>query len=137
MYQYYQYPPSLSHISIEANLSSYRDLWTATKEYLESYGTISKLNEDFLYAVHLSLVEEAVGNVFVAELETEKKLELLEEVFSDPIWADTLKRDADPMFRNLAARKAFVSDIKNKVLLFPGVENYYAKTEKLFSHLSI
>ncbi|MCI8646455.1 MAG: glycosyltransferase family 2 protein, partial [Firmicutes bacterium] len=44
MYQYYQYPHSLSHMNIETSLSSYRDLWTATRLYLESYGSISKLN---------------------------------------------------------------------------------------------
>lgn len=137
MYQYYQYPNSLSHINIEASLSSYRDLWTATKEYLEYYGPISKLNEDFLYAIHLSLVDEAIGNVFAADLDTEKKLDLLKQVFSDPVWGDTLRRDADPIFCNLAGRKEFVSSVKNKILNLPEIERFPIEKQCLFSYFDI
>ena len=132
MYQYYQYPHSLSHQNIEASLSSYRDLWNTTKKYLEYYGSISKLNEDFLYAIHLSLVDEEVSNIFASGLDTEKKLELLEEVFRDPVWADTLKRDADPVFQNLAARGKFVSDIKEKINALPNNE----KHKELVNHIN-
>lgn len=137
MYQYYQYPCSLSHMNIESSLSSYRDLWAATKEYLKSYGPVSKLNEDFLYAIHLSLVEEEVGNVFAAGFGTKKKLELLEEIFSDPVWKDTLKRKADPVFRNLAGRKEFVLSIKEKVLSLPKIENYSLERQCLFAHFDV
>lgn len=137
MYQYYQYPHSLSHMNIEASLSSYRDLWAGTKEYLEYYGPISRLNEDFLYAIHLSLVEEMSGNVFEAELDTEKKLGLMIEIFSDPVWADTWKRDADPIFRNLAARKEFASDIKEKILSMPDAEQYSSLIQRLFTYFDI
>lgn len=132
MYQYYQYPHSLSHQNIEASLSSYRDLWNVTRKYLEYYGPISKLNEDFLYAIHLSLVDEAVGNIFASALDTKKKLELLEEVFCDPVWADTLNRDADPVFQNLAARGKFVSDIKEKINALPNNEEH----KQLVNHIN-
>lgn len=134
MYQYYQYPRSLSHTNIETSLSSYRELWSATKEYLEYYGPVSRLNEDFLYAIHLSLMDEMVGNVFCAELDADKKLDLLIEIFSDPVWADTWKRNADPMFRNLAARKEFASDIKKKVLSMPEIGQYSEKRKQLFTY---
>lgn len=137
MYQYYQYPYSLSHINIRASLSSYRDLWDVTKKYLESYGPISRLNEDFLYAIHLSLVEEAVSNVFGTKLDTKEKLELLEEIFRDPVWQDTLKREADPIFRNLAARKEFVADIKKRILLLSDIEIYFAEKQRLFKYFEI
>ena len=75
--------------------------------------------------------------MFAAELDTKKKLELLEEIFSDPVWGDTLRRDADPIFRNLAARKEFISDIKNKVLLLPEIGEYTAEKERLFEHFDI
>ncbi len=137
MYKYYQYHNSLSHRNIEDGLSSYRDLWTATKEYLEYYGPVSKLNEDFLYAIYLSLVDEAVGNIFAGEMDTEKKLGLLEKVFNDPVWTDTLKRDADPMFRNLAVRQEFVYGIKDKILSLSEIEKYAAQKQCLFSYLGI
>lgn len=134
MYQYYQYPHSLSHMNIEASLSSYQDLWAATKEYLEYYGPISTLNEDFLYAIHLSLVDEAAENIFAAELDTKKKLDLLNQVFGDPVWADTLKRKADPMFRNLAARKAFIFNMKEKISALPKIEQYNEEKQHLFAY---
>lgn len=135
MYEYYQYPRSLSRTNIEASLSSYHDLWVATKEYIEFYGPVSKQNEDFLYAIHLSLVEEAVGNIFEAELDTKKKLELLEKVFSDPVWVETLTRDADPMFHSLANRSKYVAEVKNKLLNLPGTELWQEKTEFVLSLL--
>ena len=137
MYQYYQYQDSFSHRNIEAGLRSYRDLWAATKEYLEFYGPISKLNEDFLYAIHLSLVEEATENIFIGKMDTEKKLRWLKEVFSDPVWEDTLKREADEMFLNLAARKEFICDIKDKILSLTEIGKYSAERLCLFSYLNI
>jgi len=122
MYKYYQYPHSLSQTNIQESVSSYSDLWYATKKYLEFYGPISKLNEDFLYAIHLSLVEEAADKVFLSNLSSEIKLSLLAQIFGDPVWAETLTRDADPQFRNLAARKSYVSDMKRRILALPGVD---------------
>ena len=112
-------------------------MWDVTKKYLESYGPISRLNEDFLYAIHLSLVEEAVSNVFGIKLDTKEKLELLEEIFRDPVWQDTLKREADPIFRNLAARKEFICDIKDKILSLTEIGKYSAERLCLFSYLNI
>lgn len=137
MYHYYQYPNSLSHTNIEVSLKSYRDLWMATREYLEYYGPISKLNEDFLYAIHLSLVDEAVGNIFAANMSTKKKLKLLEEVFSDPVWIDTRKRKADPMFLNLAAREKFIVTIQDRISLLPEIKMYPEEKQRLFAHIGI
>ncbi len=137
MYHYYQYHDSFSHRNIEDGLNSYRDLWSATKEYLEHYGPISRQNEDFLYAIYLSLVEEATGNVFSATLNTKKKLVLLARLFDDPVWMDTLKRDADPMLRNLAAKKDFVNGVKEKIMSLPGVEVYPALEQHLLTHLEV
>ena len=136
MYQYYQYEDFLSHRNIEEGLDSYIDLWEATKKYLEYYEPISKRNEEFLYAIYLSLVEEAVGNIFTAELNTEKKLELLVKIFSHSVWTDELRRDADLMFRNLTVRKMFISEIKQKILFLLENESYPAE-KSAFLHIWI
>lgn len=137
MYQYYQYEDFLSHRNIEEGLDSYIDLWEATKKYLEYYEPISKRNEEFLYAIYLSLVEEAVGNIFTAELNTEKKLELLIKIFSHSVWTDELRRDADLMFRNLTVRKMFISEIKQKILFLLENESYPAEKKCIFAYLDI
>lgn len=137
MYHHYRYPNSLSYTLIKEGdgLSGYRNLWMATKNYLESYGTISKLNEDFLYAIHLSFVDEAAGNILSADWNTEKKLELLEVVFNDPIWVETMTQKADPMFLNLAERKTFVSNLKDKILSLPEIDVYSAEKQRLLRYL--
>jgi len=119
MYKYYQYPYSLSRTNIEKSLCSYKYLWGETKKFLEYFGPVSKLNEDFLYAIHLSLVEEATNNVLSSELPADVKLDCLLKLFSDPVWEETLTRDADPQFKNLAARSEYVSQIKTRILALP------------------
>ena len=135
MYKYYQYPRSLSHTNIEESLSSYSDLWNATNQYLKSYGPISKTNEDFLYAIHLSLVEEAVEKVFASEMVTDIQLRCLLKIFDDPIWVETMARDADPQFRNLAARAAYVDGVKNNILALPGAAEKGTAVAKIFRRL--
>ena len=131
VYQYYQYPYSLSNINIEASIDSYWDLWDVTKKYIESYGPVSKLNEDFLHAIHLSLVEEIVEKIFACESDTDNRLSMLYQVFSRKEWRETLERDADPQFNNLAARGQYVSGIKQRILALPDVEKYEQKKQQL------
>lgn len=108
MYQYYQYPRSLSKIRLEEGFDSYNNFWTDTKRYIESYGEISKLNEDFLYAIYLSLMEEGFANLKTSNMDDEQKAYLLIKMLSTSICEDTFKRDADAQFKNLACRNEFL-----------------------------
>ena len=135
MYQYYQYPRSLAHQNVEENMQGHKILYEATKSYLQSYGHISLLNEDFLHAIHLSLVDEAVNNVILSDIATDAKLRCLLTVFDDTVWRETMARDADPQFRNLAARPKFVSEIGQKILALPGVEKYGKQLKLVLQHL--
>lgn len=135
VYQYYQYPHSLSNTNIEVSIDSYWDMWQAEKKYIESYGPVSKLNEDFLYAIYLSLVEEIVDKIFACECDTPNRLEMLNRVFSHKEWKDTLRRNADPQFLNLADRKRYVADIREKVLNLPEIKKYELKKKQLLDCL--
>lgn len=115
MYQYYQYPHSAKNTDFWDNLSGIRRYYHATKEYLEHYGPISKRNEDFLYAIYLSMVDETVERVFASDHLAEQKLELLRSTFAEPFWAETLARKAAPEFRNLAARQEYVTRMKERI----------------------
>jgi glycosyltransferase involved in cell wall biosynthesis len=136
MYKYYQYPHSASNTDIEASLNSYKDLWEATKEYLEYFGEIDQLNWDYLYAIHLSLVEEAADKVFASSLTMERKLKALHQIFGDPVWAETMIRDADPQFRNLAGIKGYVSQVRNKILALPGASEQHPACKPVLSLLT-
>jgi glycosyltransferase involved in cell wall biosynthesis len=137
MYKYYQYPWAVSKAITKDHLTSYRDLWDATKESLEYYSPISKINEDFLYAVHLSFVEEAAGKIFMSDHPTDAKLDMFAQIFSDPVWAETLARDADPQFRNLAAREEYIKGVKNKILALPGIAANSPLVADIFKCLQI
>ena len=116
MYQWYQYSNSLSRSNLGNNIKSYPQYWATLKWYLEQYGPISRINEDFLYAIFMSLAEEGATFIFQADLSALEKLQLLLELFQQPLWAETLARDADPQFRNLAARGEFVRQMTERVM---------------------
>lgn len=97
-------------------MESYSGYFAALRWYLEQYGPISKVNEDFLYAIFMSLAEEGTTFIFQADLSALEKLQLLLELFQQPLWAETLARDADPQFRNLAARGEFVRQMTERVM---------------------
>jgi len=119
LYQYYQYPNSLSRINLNGNIAGCQKYFFEAKRYLEHYGPISRTNEDFLYAIYLSMVDETVERVFSADLPAAQKLELLRQTFQEPLWAETLARKADPQFRNLAARREYVAQMKGRILALP------------------
>lgn len=119
MYRWYQYPSSITHTKLDGCFRQYPDYWCSAREYLLSYAPISKINEDFLYAVYLSQVEGSFNDIFQAGLTISEKLLLLRELFQQPLWAETLARDADPQFRNLAARGEFVRQMKERVMALP------------------
>lgn len=135
MYQYYQYPNSLSNTRVREGIKSYVDHWEATKRYLESYGPISRLNEDFLYAIYLSFADESAERIFRSALPAEEKLDLLRLTFAEPLWAETLAREADPQFRNLAARREYVAGMKKRILALAATPDQQVLAEKALREL--
>lgn len=115
MYQYYQYPRSLSRDNLQDRVTGSRQYFQSTREYLEHYGPISQRNEDFLYAIYLSLADETAEYVFESSQPAGEKLELLRSTFAEPFWAETLARKAAPEFRNLAARQEYVTRMKERI----------------------
>lgn len=115
LHQYYQYPRSTSHLNLRENIACYRDYYFSIRDFLEHYGPISRRNEDFLYAVYLSLVDEGVEHIFAASMSVAEKLELLRLTFQEPLWAETLARKANPEFRNLAGRAEYVARTRERI----------------------
>ena len=115
LHQYYQYPRSTSHLNLRENIACYRDYYFSIRDFLEHYGPISRRNEDFLYAVYLSLADEGVEHIFAASVSVAEKLELLRLTFQEPLWAETLARKADPEFRNLAGRAEYVARTRERI----------------------
>lgn len=135
MYQYYQYPHSSSRQNLTENLKGYALYIQAARQFLEHYGPISKVNEDFLYAIYLSFADEAADHAFSSNLPTAEKLDLLRLTFAEPLWAETLAREADPQFRNLAARAEYVAKMKERILALPTTPEEQALAERAVREL--
>lgn len=116
MYQWYQYPTSQSHTNLAANIKQYPKYWHTLKNYLEYYGPISKTNEDFLYAIYMSLIDEGATFTLQSDLPVYEKLDILRQIFHEPLWAETMAREANPQFHNLAARGEYVQQMKERIL---------------------
>lgn len=115
LHQYYQFPNSCSRRDLENNITGYTRHVEATRKYLESYGPVSKVNEDFVYAIYLSLVDECVDHILASDYTNERKLALIRRTFEEPLWAEARAREADPQFRNLAARRELVAELKTRI----------------------
>ena len=135
MYQYYQYPHSLSRQNLRLDIKGIASYFHSMKKFLEHYGPISEINRDFMYAVALSLSDESAERIFSAELPAEEKLKLLRLVFKEPLWAETLAREADPQFRNLAARAEYVAKMKERILALPTTPEEQALAERAVREL--
>lgn len=116
LHQYYQYPHTASRQDLRKNIACYRDYFYSIRDFLEYYGPVSRRNADFLYAIFLSLTDEGAEHIFAASLPVPEKLDLLRLTFAEPLWTETLAREADPRFRSLAARREYVSKMRKRIL---------------------
>ena len=89
-------------------------LWKATKNYLQKYGNISNINEDFLYAIYFSQLEELFERVRTADISLKDKRETIQRLLNNGITYEMLERDADPLFKNLLKRKHLITNIKKE-----------------------
>ena len=139
MYQYYQYPHALSHMNknIEAHLKSYKDLWLAEKDYLEDFGPLSSRNEDFMYAIYMSLAEEMIGRIFNDGMDTLSKLKYFYTIFDDELWKAMINHKASPEFINLSNRKEFVLELKEKIQALSDVNNYPSEKKMVLDSLDL
>jgi hypothetical protein len=112
-------------------------LWKATRDYLLRYGEISKLNEDFLYAIYLSQLYDIIDSIYIADVPLSEKLNRLIAVFNTPDSRKMLTRDVDLQFNNLAERAVFVAGIKDWVKKQCGYETFPTKIAELTTLLDV
>lgn len=112
LYDYYQYPTSVSHAETYIDLDGYLKFWNATKEFLESRGPISQRNQAFLYAIYLSLFEEIFQLLSTSTFSSSKKLEYMQELLREPNMCTALQYKDSGEFQILAARPQLVERIR-------------------------
>jgi glycosyltransferase involved in cell wall biosynthesis len=112
-------------------------LWRATRDYLLRQGEISKLNEDFLYAIYLSQLHDIIDSIYIADVPLSEKLNRLIAVFNTADSRKMLTRDVNLQFNNLAERAVFVADIKDWVKKQCGYEAFPTKIAELTTLLDV
>lgn len=114
-----------------------KKLYSSACSYIASYGAVSKENTDFLQAIYLSCLES-----FVDLLKKGKnaglgiRLRELSQALHDPDTQYMLHYNADPKFRNLAAREEYKQQIRDWILSQEGIEQYRATTQLIFDYLN-
>jgi len=112
LHKYYLYQNSLSRYFNLDRLDDCRIFFRHYKNSLERFGPISPLNMDYLYAIWLGWMDDFIFKPLCGlDLPPEKKLSLLSGVFASGVTKAMLRREADPRFRNLAAREAFLQSV--------------------------
>lgn len=130
LYNYYQYPASVTHTAEYIEFQGYLEFWEATREYIASYGPISRRNEAFLFAVYLSFLTENLERIYAVDIPLERKLEEIRRMFQEPLTAQMMGYPAPPEFRNLAARGAVIDRVKAYLATQNAAEEMRAKVDE-------
>lgn len=116
LYNYYQYATSVSHVDSYIDLDDYLTFWYQTKEYISSYGPISKKNKAFLYAIYLSLIEELLQLLTVSSFSPDSKLEHIKKMLEEPHMREALSYEPAGEFQILIERPQFVERIHSYII---------------------
>lgn len=131
LYKYYQYPKHYNAMEIEGWLISFKQLYFATRDYLFKFGGLSKENKDFLQAILMSIIDDNVQIIKRSNFGLGKKLHFLLSIFSDPDTQTMFRYQADPKFRNLAARTEYKREIISWIEAQESVMQYKATVDRI------
>lgn len=131
LYKYYQYPKHHNATEIEGWLISFKQLYFATRDYLLRFGGLSKANEDFLQAILMSIIDDNVQIIKRSNFGLGQKLHFLLLIFSDSDTQTMLRYQADPKFRNLAARTEYKRELISWIEAQESVKQYKATVDRI------
>jgi glycosyltransferase involved in cell wall biosynthesis len=115
--KYYQYPNSFLRRTFSEEFEhGQMMLWQKTKNYLLRYGEISKLNEDFLYAIYFSQFEEMFECIRDADIYFSEKIVVLLRIIKYDVTREMFCRKVDMRIQNMSRRNQFVEDVREWVL---------------------
>lgn len=116
MYDYYQYNTSLIHTTMAVDLEGYTKYYYATEEYIKSFGPISKRNQAFLYAIYLSLFEEAFQKMESLKISPDKKIAYLEQMLDKQELLQALSHKNQGEFRILKFKGQLIGRVREYLL---------------------
>lgn len=126
---------SLSYQWNSSRVESDQALYKYTMDYLLEFGPVSKLNQDYMYAIYLGLIQGTLQLIYDTDRTLAEKLDDISQIFSCQITKDMLSLQADPQFRNLAERQQFLQSVINWMNMQDGIENFQTLAENIRSNM--
>jgi glycosyltransferase involved in cell wall biosynthesis len=133
---YNQYLDSLVKTRFESIDEQLTDWIGIIRNYLLSFGPISKINQDYLRAIYLRQLKDALGVIFRLERPFPEKLQYIADAFKRPDTQDMLHCAADPRFRNLAARGEFLQEVKTWIAAQSDFEQHKELAQEVLALLT-
>jgi glycosyltransferase involved in cell wall biosynthesis len=91
------------------------------REFLLSYGSISKVNEDYIAAIYLGWCENQTNKLFSSSLPNKDKIKFVNDLLACPETHKMFERkNCDSQFRNLARRNDYKQKLKTQISALGG-----------------
>jgi len=111
LHKYYVSPSSQSSRFYPGQIEASVSVYHTAKEYLQSFGAVDKITQDYLYAIYLGHLYEVLTRLYKADLPVEEKLYYISQILDLQLTKEMLAHEADPQFINLGKRDEFLSGI--------------------------
>ena len=118
LHKYYRSPGTLTqyfHLDFAYDIHVYFDM---LKTYLFTFGEISAMNTDYLYAIWLGWIQDGFAGICNSNALLRDRLNTLEVMISSPITKKMLNRKADSLFRNLGQRDDFCKNVLQWISMY-------------------
>ena len=135
---YYIYKNALSYSLTENMYDSYMKLYVNTREFIESKGSLSSENENFLHCIYLSILNEFSARIFeLKNMANADKYKALHSILANNYTKESFSFAADPKFRNLATRVQWLNDLTIKLNRFSAEYSEANELIKLVEELKV
>ena len=112
MYNYYIHENAYTFNSIDEVVENFEDLYGISRGFLKNQGEISNLNQNFLYAIYLTSVQDTVSLVLRSSLSQPNKLALISKIFYKPLLHEVFKfKNIDQTINKMVTREEVIDDV--------------------------
>ena len=131
LFKYHVYKDSYSYQKVDLAVKNYELLYYRTREFIESFGELSPINNDFLYAIYISIMQDTIDWIIISETPAERKLLWSLEILSKPLLSEIFAlRAFSPEIKNLRERNAILNNIAKKLAEVPDSELIFSKIQE-------
>lgn len=137
LHRYYRAQTSLSQ---QFRLNVVKDFpvyYICLNKYLETFGTISSLNTDYLCAIWFGWLQDFFSKIQKADIPSSDRLNALKRIITSPNTQKMLNRNADSRFHNLTLRGEFCKMVLDWISLYKNDPGCATAVRKITAALEI